>query len=100
MPHDRLTTTVQHLVALDGSGSADADSDTVVPATSVSHTQVVSLCLQVYDWDCGGGVVATGATPTVSLPAGTHNCVLTVTDTYSASSTDTVSSELRAGPGE
>ena len=59
-------------VTLNGSGSSDPDGD----ALSFTWT--------------GPFGTATGVTPTVTLPLGTHVITLTVTDSLGASSTDTV----------
>jgi PKD domain len=60
------------LVALDGTGSSDPDGD---PLT--------------YSWTGSFGTVS-GATASVSLPAGTHVVTLTVRDGRGASATDTL----------
>ena len=60
-------------VALDGSGSSDADGS------------IVS-----YDWSEAGSTIASGATPTVSLGVGVHTITLTVTDDGGAADTDQV----------
>ena len=61
------------LVTLDGSGSRDADG------TIVS-----------YEWQEGGTSIATGATATAWLTAGTHTLTLKVTDNAGDSGTDNV----------
>jgi len=61
------------LITLDGSGSSDSDGS------------IVS-----YSWDDGGGEIATGVNPTVTLPVGTHTITLTVTDDDGLMDTDTV----------
>jgi hypothetical protein len=63
-------------VTLNGTGSSDPDGD------SLSFT-----------WTGSFGT-ATGATPTVSLPLGTHVITLTVKDGLGASSTDTVTVKI------
>jgi hypothetical protein len=60
-------------VSLNGSASTDSDG------TIVS-----------YAWSEGGSPLASGATPTVNLPAGVHTITLTVTDDDGAVGTDTV----------
>ncbi len=62
------------LVRLDGRGSASPEG------TIVS-----------YAWTEGGTLIATGVQPLVSLPVGTHNLLLTVTDNFAATSQDMVS---------
>jgi thermitase len=61
------------LVTLDGGGSTDPDG------TIVS-----------YEWQEGSTVIATGATATAWLAAGTHTLTLTVTDDAGSSGTDNV----------
>jgi hypothetical protein len=67
-------------VTLDGSASSDPDGDALA-----------------YEWRRGGSVIATGATPTVSLAVGTHTLALTVRDPSGASSTDDVTITIGAG---
>ncbi|HEU0076557.1 MAG TPA: choice-of-anchor L domain-containing protein, partial [Longimicrobiaceae bacterium] len=64
-------------VALDGSGSHDPDGK---PAS--------------YEWFEGGSLVATGATPTVTLATGSHVLVLVVTDATGATDDDEVMVEV------
>jgi len=66
-------------VTLDGSGSSDVDN------------AIVS-----YDWTWTGGST-TGVSPTVTLPVGTHEITLTVTDELGATDTDTVTITVGAG---
>jgi phospholipase/lecithinase/hemolysin len=68
-------------VTLDGSGSSDSDG------TIVS-----------YSWNDGGGEIATGVNPTVTLPIGTHTIVLTVTDDDGDTATDVVSITVNDPP--
>ncbi|MCC5844312.1 MAG: polysaccharide lyase family 7 protein [Verrucomicrobia bacterium] len=68
-------------VTLDGSGSSDADGS------------IVS-----YLWTLNDSQIATGVTPTVSLPVGTHVVTLTVTDNDDATDTDTVTITVNAPP--
>jgi beta-glucanase (GH16 family) len=67
-------------VTLDGSGSSDSDG------TIVS-----------YVWETNGVQIATGATPTVTLPVGAHTIDLTVTDNESATGSDSVLVTVNAG---
>jgi hypothetical protein len=60
-------------VTLDGSGSFDDNGDALT-----------------YTWRRLGNVIATGATPTVTLPLGVHSITLTVTDPGGLSDSDTV----------
>jgi hypothetical protein len=65
-------------VTLNGTGSSDPDGDSIT-----------------YSWTNGLSVIASEATPTVSLPVGTHNLTLTVSDGQ-ANSSDTVSVTVQA----
>jgi hypothetical protein len=60
-------------VTLNGSGSTDVDGDALT-----------------YTWRKGADIVATGASPRVSLATGSHNIGLTVSDPSGALSQDTV----------
>jgi glucose/arabinose dehydrogenase len=60
-------------VVMDGTGSSDSDGS------------IVS-----WDWRESGGLIATGAAPSVLLPVGTHTVDLTVTDDEGTSDVDTV----------
>ncbi len=66
-------------VALDGSHSTDADS------TAGTNDDIAT-----FEWLVNGAVVATGATATVTLPAGATTVTLKVTDKAGASATDDV----------
>jgi hypothetical protein len=68
-------------VTLNGGASSDSDG------TIVS-----------YEWRAGGNVVATGASPTVSLLVGTHALTLRVTDDDGSTATDTVVITVNALP--
>jgi thermitase len=68
-------------VMLNGAGSSDADGT------------VVS-----YQWSEGGTAIASGVTPTVSLPVGEHTLTLTVNDDDGGSSSDTVRITILAAP--
>eukprot|EP00656_Telonema_subtile_P028507 TRINITY_DN3098_c0_g1_i6.p1 TRINITY_DN3098_c0_g1~~TRINITY_DN3098_c0_g1_i6.p1 ORF type:complete len:380 (+),score=68.67 TRINITY_DN3098_c0_g1_i6:615-1754(+) len=81
VPHDGTNTTYDHQVYLNGSLSADSDND-----------------LLTHHWDCGDNVVATQVESVIRLPAGSHSCLLTVTDSYGAASTSTVTIEMLAEP--
>ena len=61
------------LVALDGSGSSDADGAIIG-----------------YEWSEGSSIIASGATPSVLLGVGVHTLTLRVTDDDGATATDTV----------
>lgn len=65
-------------VTLDGSGSSDPDGDPLL-----------------YSWTGSFGT-ASGVSPTVSLPGGTHTITLTVDDGRGGIDTDTVSITVRA----
>ena len=60
-------------VSLNGSASTDSDGT-----------------IASYIWTEGGSQIATGATPSVTLPVGTHNITLTVTDNEGNTNTDQV----------
>lgn len=60
-------------VSLDGSGSSDPDKDPIT-----------------YSWSLNGSEIATGATPSIQLPMGSHTILLTVTDSFDASHSDEV----------
>jgi len=66
------------LVTLNGTGSSDPDGDPLS-----------------FTW-AGPFGTATGPTPTVTIPRGTHTITLTVTDPHGASATDTVSVTVRS----
>jgi len=65
-------------VTLNGTGSSDPDGEPIS-----------------YAWTATG-VNATGQTPIVSLPVGTHNVTLTVTDGHGATSSDAVTVTVQA----
>jgi uncharacterized repeat protein (TIGR02543 family) len=69
-------------VTLDGSGSSDSDG------TIINYT-----------WSENGNQIATGNTPTVTLPIGEHTITLTVTDNDDLTDTDTVDITVE-GPDE
>ena len=77
----RAVTTDQMVTDVDGSGSEDVTLD---GSGSFGGTIVD------YTWNDGTSDIATGATPTVSLPVGTHTITLTVTDSEGATDTDVV----------
>ena len=60
-------------VTLDGSGSSDPNGDALT-----------------YTWSEGGSTIATGVSPTVSLPIGTHTITLAVSDGEFTSTDDVV----------
>lgn len=66
------------LVELNGALSSDANGS------------IVS-----YSWDVPGVGTVTGVNPEVTLPIGIHDIVLTVTDNFGATSTDTVTIEVK-----
>ena len=65
-------------VSLDASGSTDPDGR-----------------ITEYTWLCGGKQIATGATPKVKLPVGTHMLTLVVTDDHGASGYGRVDIEVK-----
>ena len=67
-------------VMLDGSGSTDTDGT-----------------ITEYVWTEGGGEIATGEMPMVTLDVGVHTIVLTVTDDGGETDTDTVEITVLAG---
>jgi len=80
VPHDGdpLTNTV--MVTLDGYASSD-NEDYMSPDGKVKL--VTKDDILTYHWECpSASVVSTDATTVVAMPAGTHVCTLTVTDTY------------------
>jgi hypothetical protein len=73
---DLLSECVGHdgaTVTLDGSGSADRDGQIVL-----------------YEWFEAGDLVATGKSPTVTLPLGTHTILIRVTDNQGGTNDDLV----------
>ncbi|MHB0936223.1 MAG: PKD domain-containing protein [Armatimonadota bacterium] len=68
-------------VQLDGTGSGDPDGD---------------VCQ--YAWSENGTPLATGTRPTLTLARGAHTLTLTVTDSYGASSSDTVTITVARPP--
>jgi hypothetical protein len=68
-------------VALDGSGSSDADDD-----------------IESYEWRENGEIIARGVNPNVTLDTGLHTIELTVTDAAGLSDTDTVKVRVFAKP--
>jgi hypothetical protein len=66
-------------VQLDGSGSIDPDGTIVV-----------------YRWNLEGIDIATGPTPTIALPDGSHRITLSVTDDDGAQAIDTVDIQVLA----
>jgi thermitase len=73
----------QTLTDSDGNGSENVTLNAT--GSSDSDGSIVS-----YQWTRGGAPVASGASPTISLPVGTHTLTLTVTDDDGAAATDTV----------
>ena len=73
----------QASIQLNGSGSSDPDGT-----------------IDSYVWTQGGTQLATGATPTVSLPVGTHTITLTVTDNQGATGTDQVTVTVTGSSSE
>ncbi|MGH2727069.1 MAG: PKD domain-containing protein, partial [Actinomycetota bacterium] len=67
-------------VTFNGTGSSDPDGS-----------------IASYGWAENGSQIATGASPTVTLAAGTHSITLTVTDNGAATDTDTVSVTVTQG---
>ena len=69
-------------VTLDGTNSSDVDGT-----------------VASYSWKVGGSEIATGATPTLNLAAGTHTIDLTVTDNDGASSSNAASVNITVQAG-
>jgi hypothetical protein len=70
----------EELIALNGGGSSDPDGDIIL-----------------YEWREGGTVLASQASPTLSLSVGTHVLLLEVTDNDGATDTDTVTVIVNPG---
>ena len=71
-----------HPVQLDGSGSSDANDS-----------------IFSYSWTLDGDVVATGPTPILELPVGTHTITLEVKDEFFATASDVVQVVINPSPG-
>ncbi len=80
--------------------TANAGPDQTVLDTKKKGTEKVTLdgsssrggsnAIATYSWRENGNLLATGATPSATLSAGTHTIDLTVTDTNGVSSTDSM----------
>ncbi|AHM62207.1 Kelch repeat-containing protein [Flammeovirgaceae bacterium 311] len=70
-----LTAGTDGMAAATLNGSASSDADGIITT---------------YSWSKDGTELITGINPTISLPVGTHNLVLTVTDNRGATATDEV----------
>ncbi len=70
-------------VTLDGSGATDLDGT-----------------IESYSWAENGKKVATGISPSATLPVGSHTITLTVTDDAGAKSLDRVTIEVQGDPGD
>jgi hypothetical protein len=57
---------------------------------SDSHDQGTGGSIASYEWYLGDDLIATGATPSHTLPVGTHRITLTVTDNEGAPASDTL----------
>jgi PKD repeat protein len=69
----------------DADGSGDQTVDLNGTGSSDSDGTIVS-----YEWREGGGLIATGSTPTVNFAVGNHTVTLTVTDDDGATDSDDV----------
>jgi len=82
VPHDGRTFTNTALVTLDGSATADVENYKSPDGTT---TEVAKSDVLDYQWSCPtAGVSSTDVVTTVPMLSGTHDCTLTVTDTYGA----------------
>jgi hypothetical protein len=80
--------------------AADAGTDQTVIDTDNSGSESVTLSgssstdsdgsISTYTWTEGATTLATGVSPTISLPVGPHTITLTVSDNRGATNTDTV----------
>lgn len=68
-------------ITLNGSQSSDHEGDALT-----------------FSWSNGGSITASGPTPTITFPVGTHTMTLTVTDAYGGSSTDQVVVKITSAP--
>ncbi|MCC6704180.1 MAG: hypothetical protein IT334_04830, partial [Thermomicrobiales bacterium] len=91
------TTSVAITVALGPVANAGADRTVDTYGTSASVTLNGSgssaqpgRSISSYSWSRNGSPIATGVSPTVTLPVGTHTVSLTVTDNTGATGTDDV----------
>ncbi|HYE22809.1 MAG TPA: malectin domain-containing carbohydrate-binding protein, partial [Verrucomicrobiae bacterium] len=73
----------QAIIDTDNSGSEQVNLD-----GSFSHTHAVGETIISYVWTIDSAVVANGVQSTITLPIGTHNITLNVTDSANNSATD------------
>ncbi|MCG7916066.1 MAG: autotransporter domain-containing protein [Candidatus Thiodiazotropha weberae] len=88
--------------------TADAGQDQQIADTDSNGLEDVSLdasnsvdsdgTIVTYEWIESGTTIATGATPTVTLPVGTHTLTLRVTDNSDLTSEDQVVITITEGP--
>jgi alpha-tubulin suppressor-like RCC1 family protein len=83
IPHDGDPATDTASFTLDGSGSSDADGDTLT-----------------YEWKEGDTVISTDAALDLSRPAGSYTFTLTATDRFGISSSDSVQVTVNVEPNQ
>jgi len=87
--------------------TANANADQVVMADA-SNTATVALngglssdpdgTINAYTWTLNGAPLASGPTPSVNLPVGTHTITLTVTDNLGATAQDSLTVTVQPPP--